>query len=247
MKEIISKEFREKNSNLTVKIDFSNDKNIYLNATKTALLFKKDLSNWRRSPQTLEYINVILSSVNSTELKKEDLIIVVVGKGKDQGTWIHKSLIIMFARWLSPEFAVWCDLQIEEILNSENSQSTQQTNDFNFAEETQANKEILEFIELITSQSPKNLFFLDKIYKSLNKNSPLELLQIDLNSYYFIPTELGKFLNKSAVEINKILEHKGFQFKENGEWFLTEKGKGFGFEFQNGSFKTIKWKLESLI
>jgi len=31
-----------------------------------------------------------------------------------QGTWIHKSLIILFARWLSPDFAVWCDLQIIE-------------------------------------------------------------------------------------------------------------------------------------
>jgi len=134
-----------------------------------------------------------------------------------------------------------------ELKNYQPTQAPQQTNNFNFAEETQTNKEILEFIELITSQNPKNLFFLDKIYKSLNKNSPLDLLQINLNSYYFIPTELGKFLNKSAVEINKILEHKGFQFKKDGEWFLTEKGQNFGFEFQNGSFKTIKWKLESLI
>ena len=88
---------------------------------------------------------------------------------------------------------------------------------------------------------------MDKLTQKLNLKSPLNLLQIDLNSHYFIPTELGKFLNKSAVEINKILEKKGYQFKKDGEWFLTEKGEEFAFEFQNGKFKTIKWKLQSLI
>jgi Mn-dependent DtxR family transcriptional regulator len=71
-------------------------------------------------------------------------------------------------------------------------------------------------------------------------------LGIDLNSYYFIPTELGKFLNKSAIEINKILEAKGYQIKINGVWQLTEQGKKYAIQLDN-NFKTIKWKLESLI
>ena len=134
-----------------------------------------------------------------------------------------------------------------DLKNSQQTKPPQTFENFDLDSQIDQNKKLLEFIELITSQNPKNLFFLDKIYKSFEMKSPLELLQIDLNSYFFIPTELGKLLNKSAVEINKMLEFKGFQFKENGEWFLTDKGESFGFEFQNGSFKTIKWKLESLI
>jgi len=41
------------------------------------------------------------------------------GKPKEQGTWIHKKLIVIFARWISSEFAVWYYLQIEEILKGE--------------------------------------------------------------------------------------------------------------------------------
>jgi hypothetical protein len=32
------------------------------------------------------------------------------------GTWLHPKLAVAFARWLSPEFAVWCDLQIDAII-----------------------------------------------------------------------------------------------------------------------------------
>jgi len=68
----------------------------------------------------------------------------------------------------------------------------------------------------------------------------------DLNSYYFIPKEFGKFLNKSAVEVNKILEKKGFQIKVGGVWELTKQGEKYAIQLDN-SYKTIKWKLESLI
>jgi hypothetical protein len=105
---------------------------------------------------------------------------------------------------------------------------------------------LIELIKLINSENVITLHYLDKLTKTLNLKSPLDLLQIDLNSYYFIPTELGKFLNKSAVEINKILEAKGFQIKENGVWQLTENWKNYAIQLDN-NFHTIKWKLESLI
>ena len=73
------------------------------------------------------------------------------------------------------------------------------------------------------------------------------MLKIDLSNYYLIPTELGKFINASPVEINKILEAKGFQIRENNLWHLTEQGKEFGIEIQNGSFLQIKWRIEAII
>jgi len=203
------------------------------------LQFKKDLGNWKRSPQTIEYIELLSRNVNFTD---RELIISKKGGNdkKSQGTWIHKSLIILFARWLSPNFAVWCDLQIEEILKSQNSQ------DFDLDSYISENEKLIKLIELITSKNSMTLFYLNKLTKKLNLKSPIDLLEMDLNSYYFIPTELGKFLNKSAVEINKMLEAKEFQTKVDGAWQLTEIGKKYAIQLDN-NFSTIKWKLESLI
>jgi hypothetical protein len=39
---------------------------------------------------------------------------------------------------------------------------------------------------------------------------------------FFISTELGKIFGKSPTEINRILEHKGFQTKIDNHWQLTE-------------------------
>jgi len=108
------------------------------------------------------------------------------------------------------------------------------------------NEQMIKLIELVTSKNPMTLFYLDKLTQKLNLKSAVDLLEIDLNSYYFIPTELGKFLNKSAVEINKILEKKGFQEKIDGVWTLTENGEKYAIQLDN-NFQTIKWKLESII
>ncbi len=112
---------------------------------------------------------------------------------------------------------------------------------------TQENEKMVKLIELLKSQDIKTLYYLDNLSKNLNIKSPLELLKIDLKNYYLIPTELGKVINATAIETNKILEARGFQVRENNIWHLTEKGKSFGIEFQNGNFLQIKWKLESII
>ncbi len=111
---------------------------------------------------------------------------------------------------------------------------------------TQQSREIFELVQLINSQNIKNLYFADNLYKKLNLQSPLKLLKIDLSNYYLIPTELGKFINASAIETNKILELKGLQTKQNGIWILTEKGRDFAIEVQNGSFLQIKWNLKAI-
>jgi hypothetical protein len=126
-------------------------------------------------------------------------------------------------------------------------QTVQVQNDgFDIKLYTQQSREIFELVQLINSQNSKTLYFADNLYKNLNIQSPLELLKINLENYYFIPTELGKFINASPVETNKILEFKGFQTKQNGIWVLTEKGRDFAIEVQNGSFLQIKWKLKAI-
>ena len=110
----------------------------------------------------------------------------------------------------------------------------------------QNNRKLIELVHLITSENAMTLHYLNNLSQYFGFESPTEMLKIDLQNFYFIPTELGKFLNKSAVEINKILESKGFQIKVNGVWQLTDFGKNYAIQLDN-KFSTIKWKLETLI
>ncbi|EJF06812.1 KilA-N domain-containing protein [Thiovulum sp. ES] len=240
---IISKTFSFKNTSL--EIDFSLDESIYLNATKVAEAFGKDLSNWKRSAQTKEYIDALVSSVNFTKLNisEKDLFKVVLGKGKTQGTWIHKKLIISFARWLDAKFSVWCDEVIEEILST-SSYSLQKEKKANYSDLISETKEVLQLIDLMKDLSPQELFYLQKI---MGENSPTKLLGNSFKNSYFLPTEIGKMVGMSGAEINLILEKKGFQFRDdNGILRPTLSGKEFCLEIGN-QFNQLKWKLETIL
>ena len=82
--------------------------------TKAAKVYGKDLSNFMRSPETLEYISAL--SVISTD---KEIVQTQRGSGllPQVGTWGHPKLAVFFARWLDVKFAVFCDMVIDDILN----------------------------------------------------------------------------------------------------------------------------------
>ena len=97
-------------------VSFRND--AYINATAIAKQFGKRPVDYLKIDSTQRYITALAQKIS--EVKKitsniNQLVIVKKG-GTEQGTWLHPKLAIDFARWLSPEFAVWCDEQIERIL-----------------------------------------------------------------------------------------------------------------------------------
>ena len=96
-------------------IQFSADG--WINATATAKELGKDrLDNFLTSAAYLEYAAVVADaySLDLRELKKT-----VVGKGKPQGTYLHPDLAVMFARWISPAFAYWCDKQVAALIQKQ--------------------------------------------------------------------------------------------------------------------------------
>jgi hypothetical protein len=88
--------------------------NGFINATAIAKQFNKQPRDYLKTEQTKNYIN----SIKRIFLIDENqLVIVKKGSAENgRGTWLHPKLAIDFARWLSPDFAVWCDFQIEKIL-----------------------------------------------------------------------------------------------------------------------------------
>lgn len=74
----------------------------------------KNLSNIINSKELVDYIARMteIQNCSSTDLLK-------VTKGGDasaQGTWAHRRIALRVAQKLSPEFAIWVDEKIEELL-----------------------------------------------------------------------------------------------------------------------------------
>lgn len=98
--------------------------NGYLNATAIAEQYDKRVGNYLRNERTQEYITALNERLFNPETRNRATAenqLVIIKKGgndkKSQGTWLHPKLAVDFARWLNPKFAVWCDEQIEALLN----------------------------------------------------------------------------------------------------------------------------------
>ncbi|MFE6002113.1 KilA-N domain-containing protein, partial [Streptomyces sp. NPDC056454] len=83
-------------------------------ATSAAEHFGKRLQNYLDNSETKEYVTQLALALNHS--KESDLI--RASRGRGGGTWFHPKLAVHFARWLSIEFAVWCDIQIDNIIHS---------------------------------------------------------------------------------------------------------------------------------
>ncbi|ENX3707506.1 KilA-N domain-containing protein [Neisseria gonorrhoeae] len=98
--------------------------NGYLNATAIAEQYDKRVGNYLRNERTQEYITALNERLFNPETRNRATAenqLVIIKKGgndkKSQGTWLHPKLAVDFARWLNPKFPVWCDEQIETLLN----------------------------------------------------------------------------------------------------------------------------------
>lgn len=102
--------------------------NGYLNATMIAKHYGRQVRDYLINNRTKDYMNALnehLSEAVKTasqsdgrnRLSEQNQLVIVVkgGKSSEQGTWLHPKLAIDFARWLNPRFAVWCDMQIEQM------------------------------------------------------------------------------------------------------------------------------------
>jgi hypothetical protein len=208
-----------------IDIFFLKSDELYLNATETARKFGKDVREWKRAKQTTDYIEA-LADVENLHIEK----LIIIRKGgnnkNSQGTWIHKKLIISFARWLDVKFAVWCDLTIEEILKTGSySLQKEEKSEYDFEEIQKVVKIGTELLSDLKNLNPVEQIKLDTFVKNRTEKSLLEDFGISFENSYFLPTEIGNMFGVSGAEVNLILEKKGFQFRdENRVWKPTKKG-----------------------
>ncbi|MCP9270532.1 KilA-N domain-containing protein, partial [Xenorhabdus sp. XENO-1] len=97
---------------------FFNDEG-WINATDIASRYGKKPAKWKELPGTKSYIKALAIALNMGNVRKSDFGLIVTKRGGlNPGTWLHPKLAVAFARWLSDDFAVWCDLKIDELIRN---------------------------------------------------------------------------------------------------------------------------------
>lgn len=92
----------------------SNGNSYRFNLTKMAKPFGKRVRDWYRLKETQEYLNALQHIVCDAQMCASLDSLIVTQKGNpanlEQGTWTSDwHVALNFARWLSPEFGIWCD------------------------------------------------------------------------------------------------------------------------------------------
>lgn len=99
---------------LSHKVIFTNDG--WINATQMAKNYDKIAYEYLCSKSTKIYMEALAECLNCD---MEELFITQKSNTSEfeQEIFLHPKLVSDFARWISPQFAVWCDEQISTILN----------------------------------------------------------------------------------------------------------------------------------
>ena len=88
----------------------------YGSLTDMAAATGKKVQNWTRTESSKAYLEA-LSAIAHLSV---DVLIDTVNGGinEKRGTWGHSKVCIRFAQWCNPEFAVWVDFQIDELMTT---------------------------------------------------------------------------------------------------------------------------------
>ncbi len=90
----------------------------WFNATEAAKRFNKEAFEWLRLPATKSYMKALATALGLEPGKSRFELVRTQRGGRSPGTWLHPKMAVAFARWLSDDFGVWCDLQIDAIIRN---------------------------------------------------------------------------------------------------------------------------------
>lgn len=95
----------------------------WINATVAAAQFGKEPAQWLRLDSTKEYIERLSERMEKSNVGKSHITLVTTRRGNtaNSGTWLHPKLAVKFARWLSVDFEIWCDEQIDSLVRGDAS------------------------------------------------------------------------------------------------------------------------------
>lgn len=208
-------------------VTFRNEQGVaYINATQMAKHFGKRPNDYMALPST----NELIEAVTRKNGNGNSQLVITKRGGQDQGTWLHETIALDFAQWLSVDFKLWCNDRIKELLSLGMTATPQAIEDILSNPDmiiqmaTQLKdlraKAMLQEAQLQTAQQyfqivkPKAEYYDDV----LTSNS-----QITTNS---IAMELGV----SAIRLNQMLSGRKIIYKQGGKWLLGSSYRGKGYD-----------------
>ncbi len=94
-----------------ISVPFTGD--AYFNATAAAKPFGKEPKEWLKTEEAKSYVEALPEAYG---IKPDQLVITERGSLESDGDILmHPKLALVFAGWLSVEFAVWMDMQIYDL------------------------------------------------------------------------------------------------------------------------------------
>lgn len=193
---------------------------VMVNLTDVAKAFpSKNLSQIINSKEIKEYVDrlaAIRNYIASDLLKVENGV----------GTWAHQKIALRVAQKLSPDFAIWVDTRLEELITT--GVTTVNNDDEVIARamavlqrRLEANKQQLQMV------SAERDHYAEEVRELAPKAQYTdEVLQ---STSTFTATQIAKDLGMSAVTLNAKLRRLGVQFYQSGQWMLTAKYQGKGY------------------
>lgn len=203
-------------------VTFQKGDSVMVNATEMAKPFGKRSADFL----TLKSTNELIHSLSAkTGIPVTALVLVNQG-GNNQGTWMHEDLALIFAQWLSPQFYLWCNDHIKELLTT--GVTTASDDDAAIAhamdilqkrlEQAKAEKQLLEAKaqeqeRIIQEQAPQ-VEYCQRVLSS--------------ESTYTV-TQIAKEFGWGPQTLNRKLHEKGVQYKQSGQWLLYAKYQNKGY------------------
>lgn len=93
-------------------ITFLNGESVMVNATEMAKPFNKLPKDYLKTQAAKDLIENLAGRTN---VLPTDLVRVING-GNNYGTWMHETIALDFAQWLSVDFKLWCNDRIKELM-----------------------------------------------------------------------------------------------------------------------------------
>lgn len=171
-------------------ITFDPSEDVLINLTEMAKVNGKEVKRWLELDSTKRYIEALAQRTGKTTFD-----FIIIKQGNNGGTWANRKVAIRFAQWLSDDFAIWVDTQIEELLLNRNNQPSYMLND---------------------PIERAKVWILEEEERQQLKAVNCALMHINKK---YTTGEIAKELGiTSAKALNRMLYEKGIQFYQNGTW-----------------------------
>lgn len=213
---------------------------VMVNATEMAKGFDKRFPDWIRLKSTKEFLYVLSTIKNKNNSRRADLhdgiqyvsykelkfvmsgakenhsLILISQGGQAQGTWMHEDVALEFARWLAPEFAIWCNDKIKELITTGTTSLYNNVNFGGFPTPQKFSDALLLSAHLQQKVEEQEAKIEEDKPKVEYYSGMVE------NRDYFTTTTIATELRTTSKILNQFLCKKGVLIGKSGSWKVTD-------------------------